>query len=580
MQVKTALLGCALAVFAPTVLAENLLQIYQAAEQQDPVFAAAQATHKASQEKLPQGRAGLLPNVSVAANTIYNEVDIQYRGATTLPSGERRYNSNGYTVTLSQPLFRLQNFAQYAQAKEQVAAGDAQFQDARQNLILRVAQVYFDYLLAQDSLQLAQAQKKAIAEQLEIAKKSFELGTTTITDTHEAQAKYDLTSAQEIAAQKDLEVQRQLLANLIGSMPTELQPLNETMQARPVDPANPDEWLKQAVQGNPQLLAQQANLAAAREEVRKNRAGHLPTLDLVASYSDSGAGGSTFGVGNDTKAQAVGLQLNIPLFAGGGVQSRVREALANEERAQADLENTRRLTELGVRQSYLETNSAMLRVRALEQALLSAQSALDSNKLGFEVGVRTSVDVLNTMQQYFTAKRDLQSARYQWILSGLKLQAAAGQLGVADVERVNALLVRSVNPLPAAAGSAGKAAAVATPEKPLADVAPARQPETAASSLKATPAVTAAPAAKPASKPAGGKQIMLQLGAFSEAAPAEKLEQRLRVALADFSMPVLHEQEGGLYKVRIGPYADKKAAWKMAKQIRAELGISPIIIRR
>lgn len=442
MQVKTALLGCALAVFAPTVLAENLLQIYQAAEQQDPVFAAAQATHKASQEKLPQGRAGLLPTVNLAANTTYNDVDIQYRGPTTLPSGERKYNSNGYAVTLNQPLFRPQNLAQYAQARQQVAVGDAQFQDARQSLVLRVTQAYFDYLLAQDAVQLAQAQKKAIAEQLLIAQKSFELGTTTITDTHEAQARFDLTAAQEIAAQQDLDVKRQQLVSLVGKLPGELIPLADSLMLKPVDPASQDAWLNLAMQNNPQLQAQQANLAIAQEEVSKNRAGHMPTLDLVASYSDSGAGGSAFGVGNDTTAKAVGLQLNIPLYSGGATHARVNEALANQEKARADLENTRRQIELGVRQAYLETNSAMLRGKALEQALISAQSALDSNKLGFEVGVRTSADVLNAQQQYYSARRDLQAARYQWVIADLKLRAAAGQVGSADVERINAMLVK------------------------------------------------------------------------------------------------------------------------------------------
>lgn len=445
MQVKKALLASALLVSAPTVWAEDLLQIYQAAVQQDPVYAAATAAHRATQEKVPEGRAALLPNVNLSANTTWNEIDTQYRGSTSLPfpAGMRKYNSNGYTVMLDQPIVRMQNYAQYAQAKQQAAAGDAQLTDAQQNLVLRVAQAYFDYLLAQDGVNLAEAQKKAIAEQLEIAKKSFEVGTSTITDTNEAQARFDLINAQEIAAQQDLAVKRQQLVSLTGQLPGELLPLSAQFAAKSEEPASVDAWLQDAMAGNPQLRAQQANVEIARQEVKKSQAGHLPTLDLVASYSDNGAGNSTFGVGTDTTAKTVGLQLNIPLYAGGGISARAREAVAGEDQARANLEGTRRQVELNVKQSFLDTQSSLLRVKALEQALVSAQSALDSNKLGFQVGVRTSADVLNAQQQYYSARHDLQAARYQWILADLRLRAAAGKLGQADLARVNGYLGKS-----------------------------------------------------------------------------------------------------------------------------------------
>jgi outer membrane protein len=432
-----------LAIFAsPLARAADLVEIYRDAQSQDAAFASAQAAYRAAQEKLPQGRALLLPTVNLGANTTYNDVDTTYRSPSAgLTSGSRSYNSSGYTLSLNQPLYRKQNFAQYQESKSFVAQAEAQFAIARQDLVLRVAQAYFDVLLAQDNVALSGAQKSAISEQLAQAKRNFEVGTATITDTHEAQARFDLTTAQEIAAQNDLEVKRSVLQRIVSKPPEKLSPLGEKLPLKLPEPNDMEQWVANAEQQNLQLRVQRAALDIAAQEVERNRGGRYPTLDLVASYSDNSAGGGSFG-GVDSNSTAIGLQLNLPVYAGGALTSRVREAMANQEKARQDAEDARRQVDLQTRQSFLGVKSGAAQVKALEQALVSNQSSLDSTRLGLEVGVRTGVDVLNAQQQLYSARRDLAQARYNYILSQLRLRAAVGTLGEPDLAQVNEWLAR------------------------------------------------------------------------------------------------------------------------------------------
>jgi len=423
--------------------AADLLQVYRDALDFDAQYASARASRDAGQEKLPQGRAGLLPVIAASASTTWNDVDYRRRvpGAVTL---DTQYNTNGYSLTLTQPIFRWQNIEQYGQSKLAVVQADAQFAQAKQDLILRVSQAYFETLLAQDSLNLAQAQKKAIAEQLEAAKRNFEVGTATITDTHEAQARFDLATAQELSAQNELEIKRQVLRQVIGKVPESLAALRAQVQLQRPQPDDMTKWVEAAEAGSPLVAVQEAALEIADKEINKQRAGHLPTLDLVATRGrNSATGGLAAGVGlpgSDTHSSTVGLQLTLPIFAGGAVMSRDREAVALREKARADLDNTRRSAALGARQAYLGVTNGMAQVKAYEQALVSSQSALDSNKLGYEVGVRINIDVLNAQQQLFSTRRDLAKARYDTLLAQLRLKAAAGSLGEEDVQAINALL--------------------------------------------------------------------------------------------------------------------------------------------
>ncbi|MFZ2854790.1 MAG: TolC family outer membrane protein [Rhodocyclaceae bacterium] len=420
-----------LLVAAP-VLAADLMQVYREALGNDAQYAAARATVEAGREKAPQGLAGLLPTIGASANTTWNE--------NTYTGIDRKFNGNGYNVNLTQPLFRWQNYLQYGQAKMQVVQAEANFAQAGQDLILRVAQAYFDVLNAQENLRAVQANKTAIAQQLEQAKKNFEVGTATITDSHEAQSRFDLASAQEIAAESDLEVKRYALRVVVGKEAGELSPLKPQATLSPPQPASMDKWVDAAEKGSFAVQAQQAAAEIADTEVARNRAGHYPTLDVVANYGESVAGASQFGAARaEIATRNIGLQLNIPIFQGGSVNSKVREAAANRSAAQATLENAKRSAALAARQAYLGVVSGLAQVRALEAALVSSGSALESNKLGYEVGVRINIDVLNAEQQVYSTRRDLVKARFDTLLAQLKLKAAVGTLGEDDLQQVSAL---------------------------------------------------------------------------------------------------------------------------------------------
>jgi len=433
-------LSVALMFFSAPAIAADLLEIYRLALASDPVYSAARASWTASQEKLPQGMAGLLPQATLSASTQYNDRDLRFRNP-AIAGSQAQFNSNSASVSISQPLYRKQNFVAYDQGKTQVALADVQFASAGQDLILRVSQAYFDVLLASANLSFTEAQKKAIGQQLEQAKRNFEVGNATITDTHEAQARYDLVTSQEIAARADVEVKNRTLEQLIGRSAPALVPPARNFAPSPPAPNAMEPWVERARTNGLAVRIAQENLNFQTQDVVRNRGAHYPTVDAFASVTDSGSGsGTQGGSGTDTNSRIVGLQLAIPLYQGGIVNSRVREALANEDKARQDLENARRSAELAARQGYLGVTSSIAQVRALEAAVVSNQSSLDSTVLGQQVGVRTQVDVLNAQQLLFSARRDLAQARYNYILSLLRLTAAAGELDEEDLQRINAWL--------------------------------------------------------------------------------------------------------------------------------------------
>jgi outer membrane protein len=413
--------------------ATDVLQAYREALANDAQYASARATLAAGQEKSVQGRSGLLPNVAVSGAYSRNNLD-----SSSLPRSVD-YSGNGYTLSLSQPLFRVANWEQYQEGKLSVAASEAQFAQAQQDLIVRVAQAYFDVLAAQDALASLQAQKVAITEQLASAKRNFEVGTATITDTHEAQARYDLAAAQEIAAQNDLQIKRNALEQITNQPAGNLADLRPGVTLQPPQPATAETWVQSAEQQNYGVVSQQLALEIARREIKRNRAGHYPTVDLVASRSHSNQG-TVSTIGATTDSTAIGVQWAIPLFSGFAVDSKVREAIALEDKARADLENARRIAAQGARQSFLGVTAGLAQVKALEAAEVSSQSALESNRLGYQVGVRINIDVLNAQQQLYSTRRDLAKARYDTLVNGLRLKSAAGTLKEEDLAQVNALL--------------------------------------------------------------------------------------------------------------------------------------------
>jgi outer membrane protein len=415
--------------------ATDLLEILHAAQLNDPVFAAARATQRAGEEKLSQGRSLLMPSISLNANTSSNDQTVKYMGfPLSALSGNYRYNSNGYGVSLVQPLFRQQNWMAYSESELQAAQAEIQLKIAEQDLILRVAQAYFDVLIAQDSVQLVEAQKTAISEQLEQAKRNFEVGSATITDTLEAQARYDLTGAQEIAAKNDLEVKLSALQQLINAMPNNLKTLGKEFSLETPQPASIEKWVETAQLNNLQLAIARASAEIADKEVSRNREGHYPTVDLVANYSNNNMGGS---MASDTTNKSIGVQFNMALFQGGAVNSKWREAEANRERARQELESARRNVTQQARQAYLGVVSGVAQVKALQQALASSESVLEASKLGQQVGVRTNLDVLNAQQQLFSTRRDLYQAQYNYLLSQLRLKQTVGSLSEEDLSKVN-----------------------------------------------------------------------------------------------------------------------------------------------
>jgi outer membrane protein len=438
--------GC-LSVGGPVSLAHgaDLMGVYRDALAYDAQYAAARAALDAGREKLPQGRADLLPEVGLTSSTVWNELDTNFRKSGT--SRESDYNTNGWTVSLTQPLFRWQNWVAYTKSEIAVAQAEAEFMLARQELIVRTVVAYFDVLLAQDLLATAQAQKVAIAEQLESAKRNFEVGTATITDSHEAQSRFDLTSAQEIAAQNDLDVKRQVLRTVIGKEPEGLRNVKSGLQLAGPQPADINKWVEMAEAGAANVQIFQARYEIATREVERQRAaGHYPTLDLVAERGRRSttntlvAGVVGVGSGSDEYSTTVGLRLNLPIFSGGASMSRDREAVALKEKAAADLENARRTAALNARQGYLGVTAGLAQVRAYNAALTSSQSALESNKLGYEVGVRINIDVLNAQSQLYDTRQKLAKARMDTLIALLRLKAAAGSLGEEDVAAINALL--------------------------------------------------------------------------------------------------------------------------------------------
>ncbi len=414
--------------------AADLLTLYRDSLVTDSVYQSARAQYSATVERLPQARSTYLPQAAVSANVFRNWVS---RGG--IPDVE--FNTKSAAVTLSQPIFRLQNWIAISQAEKQVLQAEAVLASAQQDLALRLAQAYFDVLLAQDNVALSGSQKTAISEQLAQAKRNFEVGTATIVDTLEAQARYDQAVAKEIADQADLEVKRRALVVLLGKIPDGLTPLREPLTLAEPTPADIEEWVKAAADSSYAIAIARASYEIAQQEIGRQRAGYLPTLDFSASASHGidptrSAPGVSI-VGNDA---SVGVTLSVPLFTGGLTQSRVREAVALRDRASEDLESQKRNVAQSVRAAYLNVTAGISQVKALEQALVSTQSQLDSTILGRDVGVRTSVDVLNAQQQVFQTRRDLQQARYNYLLNTLRLKQATGQLAEDDIAAVNRAL--------------------------------------------------------------------------------------------------------------------------------------------
>ncbi len=449
----TAVFICSTAVFADETFAvealtikdqrQSLLDTYQQALSHDATLASALSANQSAQELIEQGKALYLPNVNFSAGVNATQADVRYLNSGPSPfgfAGNTNYEGYNYGINATQPIFRKQNLVQIDQAKTQVSQADKQLALSQQQLIVRTTQAYFDVLIAQDKIDLINAQKAAILIQFEQAKANFDVGTSTITDVNESQARYDLIVAQQIAATNEYQVARYTIQAITGELPKLLAVVKADIKAHNLD-QNMDQWLDVATHNNLNIQIQQDTVKFAEQEIDRAEAAHLPTLDAVASYNDTYSNGSSYGFGSDLKNGTIGLQLQIPLYQGGATTSRVRQAVLNKQKTLNDVEFARRQAELETQRAYLNLNSSIAQIKAYEQALISSQSQVDSTKLGYEVGVRTSVDVLNAQQQFFSAKRDLLQSRYNYLVNIIRLKAASGIVAEVDLVDINQQLI-------------------------------------------------------------------------------------------------------------------------------------------
>lgn len=422
------------AVLLVPARAEDLTSIYQRARDNDPAYRAARAEYLAAREAPNQSRALLLPNLSASAD--YTDISQDYTGGST---PDQDYVSKGYSLNLSQAIYHHDFYVQLRQAKSQVAQASATFSQAEQELILRVAESYFQVLGAEDNLSFARAEQKAIAEQLNQTKQRFKVGLTAITDVHEAQARYDQSVAQSLAAENQLAVSREGLREITGRYYSVLAPLSKQSPLLTPEPQDIEQWVRTAKDRSLALIAAEQAMRIARDEIARNRAGHYPTLDLVASQSHTETDGGAFVTftGKETDDTRIGVQLNLPLYQGGLVSSRTRAAAHQYQQARDRYDQQQRATERQTRSAYLNVQANISQVKAFAQALQSSRTALQATEAGYEVGTRTAVDVLNARREVFRAERDYAQSRYNYILETLRLKQAAGILAEADLAAIN-----------------------------------------------------------------------------------------------------------------------------------------------
>jgi outer membrane protein len=469
---RLVLAGIVAALCAQPAAAENLLDVYRQAMESDPVLKAAVASRDAAQEAKPQARALLLPSIGASVE------QGQTFGIAGSQRGNDSYDSHNYAIALQQPIYNRASQVQQRLAEATVSQSDVDLRNAANELILRVARGYFGVLAAIDNLTFATAEKNAFARQLEQANRRFEVGLATITDVYDAQARFDGAVSSEIEAINTLADAREALRQLTGQEYVQLNLLSERMPLALPEPQDAELWVRMALEYNLSLRSASFSVDQARENIKLQKSGHYPTLDLNLSRV---SGDNSI---MDTSSSQVGLTLKIPIYSGGAVSSRSREAAYSYEATRQGLENLQRDTVRTVRNAYRGQQTAISQIKALDQTRVSTRSALEANQAGYEVGTRTIVDVLDAERNVYRAERDYAAARYSYIANYLTLKQAAGQLADEDVNQINGWLGKPESTLPdrvsatAAAATATSTAATATaaPPAPARNAAPARKP--------------------------------------------------------------------------------------------------------
>ncbi len=430
--------------FASNAQAQSLVEMYEAARGYDAGFISAKAQFEANLARANQSLGGILPNIAMSVSHTKTDVQRQISGVDAVRQDIAQLETKTTAATLVQPLYRPAAWATYRQGGRQLQQAAAQYEAAEHELLIRVSQAYFDVLTSEDNFELVQNQKKAVSEQLASAQRNFEVGTATITGVRDAQARYDLADAQAIAAENDLRTKR-LALNMVAGMDN-AQPKRLAKKTNLVMPPKEDvnSWVSQSQSSSPAVRQAELAVEVADYEMDKATAVHKPTLDAQMTYgrTENLKGTATPAITNPytTWSPTVGLVLNVPLFAGFSGVYKVKEAIALKDKARSDLDNARRSTEQATRNTYFGLLAGLSQVKAYEAAEASSQSALDANKLGYSVGVNINIDVLNSQSQLYQTKRDLAKARYDVLVTNLKLRQAAGTLTPADLQPINDLL--------------------------------------------------------------------------------------------------------------------------------------------
>ncbi len=438
-----------------TAQAASLLEIYQQALQSDPLIHEAESRRLAAMEANPQARGLLFPQINGSAslqtsdsngNQLFQDTVV---GLVSVPFEGESDNTN-WDLSLRQSVFRWDQVVGLQQANKRVAQAEADYEAAQQDLIIRVATRYFDVLAAEDILTSINADRQAIARQLEQARQRFEVGLIAITDVQESQAAYDQSVAAEIGAKRSLATARYFLREITGEYVASLSAPKEDLPLQSPNPSDENSWIDLALDQNLALVSSRLNEEIARKEIAFRRTGHYPTVDLVAGrrFSDSTGertisfpgGSATFPADFDQTNDFVGVELSLPIFSGGVVSSRVREAVYLHRASLEQVQRVTRETERAARDAYLGVLAEISRVNALKQAVQSSQTALEATQAGFEVGTRTIVDVLNSQRDLYTAITNYYSARYAYIGNVLLLKQAAGNLRVQDLEEIDRFL--------------------------------------------------------------------------------------------------------------------------------------------
>lgn len=451
--VHTILAVASLASF--NAAAADLKDVYERALTGDPLIREAEANRLAARESRPQALAALLPQVN-ADGTWYDTVDTNSTGVFVAPGVPltpdiRNFDGDqeSWNLGLRQSIFSWESWAALKRANSERAQAEADYLVAQQDLVVRTAEAYFNVLAARDTLEAAQAAHDAIGRQLEQSEKRFEVGLIAVTDVQDAKAAFDSATAALIQAKRNLATTGERLRELTGDTWDTLERPDNAMPLKSPDPANPDDWVKLAMEQNASLISSRLAADVTRANVNVERGGHVPSVDFVVNRgfneTTGTLGGTTTGDTADRGYDTVyGLQVTVPIFSGGLTHSRVRQAEYRNIAARERLERTARETERATRDAYLGVNSEMARVQSLKQAVDSAQTALEATEAGYEVGTRTSVDVLQARQRLFQSQTDYARSRYDYLLNVLRLQLAAGTLDRTGLEEINGLLSETV----------------------------------------------------------------------------------------------------------------------------------------